>query len=179
MVAVAAGVLCLILRLMATGPGAWDKGGVIQPGTILTVQPARPLTSRSARLGDVFQARVVSAQATDGGAVIPAGALVEGRCVAVRAGQGNAHPGYLRLALSGLEDVEGRFVPLETTTSSQLGNSIFEAGRSPGDTSPIEARGKTSRATSNDAVVTPESRLRFVLLKSAELAGRRSQTLTP
>ena len=174
MVAVAAGVLCLLLRLMATGPGAWDKGGVIRPGTILTVQPARPLTSRSARLGDVFQARVVSAQAKDGGAVIPAGALVEGRCVAVRAGEGIAHPGYLRLALSGLEDAEGRFVPLETTTSSQLGNSILQASRGLGDTSP-----RTSRATSNDAVVTPESRLTFVLLKPAELAGRRSQTLTP
>src|SRR2546425_10060235 len=81
----------------------------------------RPITSQGARLGDTFEGRVVSVRVGDGAAVVLPGNRVEGRCVAVRPGEGAGRPGYLRLALSGLVDDEGRFYPMEPATFSLSG----------------------------------------------------------
>ncbi len=177
---VAVGALLLMLRLMTLGFEALGSPEVIPPGTALTVRLVRPLTSQSARLGDVFEAWVVSARAAKGAPIVPQGAQVEGRCVAVRAGEGVGRPGYLRLALSGLRDPHGHFAPLETTTFSQWGSSAVEFGlesievpvRKAPPPQPETTHLPAPSQGSSDAVVTPEAPLTFVLLKPAEVAGR-------
>jgi hypothetical protein len=94
--------------------------------------------------------------------------LVEGMCLAVREAAGNSRPGYIRLALQGLKDSEGRFAPLETTTFSQLGDPDQDSrrtalnGKKLGDRM---AEGKTQFLASVDALLPTEKDIKFVVLK--------------
>lgn len=179
--ALSAAGLWLFLALTTLFPGLLPTREIIPRGTVVTVRVAQALTSRSARHGDVFEAYVISTEGMDGAMKIPPGARVEGRCVAVRKGQGEGRPGYLRLALSGFQDADGHLSPLETTTFSQWGKSTVETGR--GSTAAPSAERASARTAlqvsaksegnPDEAVVTPRVALRFVLLKPATVAARR------
>ncbi len=144
----AVGLFGVFLGLVAFGSSLPSPGPEFLPGTAFTVRLVRPVSSENARLGDVFEARLVATDSLKGSPVILPGTRVEGRCVAVRPGESEGRPGYLRLTLAGLRDAAGHFVPLETTTFtlSTRNPSVGEA---------------------SEAVATPEKDLTFVLLKSA------------
>ena len=176
--AIAAVALGLFIGIKVLGSLVSNPTELIPTGTALTVRLMRPITSQSARLGDTFEGRVVSVRIGDGAAVVLPGNRVEGRCVAVRPGEGAGRPGYLRLALSGLVDDEGRFYPLETTTFSLSG----EWSTQPGTRSTQDSRSFKSRpvahqapaaASSNEAVISPDVNLTFVLFKPAVVRARR------
>ncbi len=178
---VAAAALCLLAGTIAVGPGIFSSTVTVPTGTMLTVRVARPLNSRSVHLGDAFDAQVVSTKTTDGEPLLPPGAWVEGRCVAVRPGDSEGRPGYLRLALSGLRDLQGNLAPLETTTFSKWGSGPLEIAGDSGNNSawavaPGREAGSASTRTANssEAVVPPEAPLTFTLLKPAEIKGDRS-----
>jgi hypothetical protein len=172
--------------MLAAGAAAWVIVGaetlwhpaaisamVVPPGTTLLVRLTHPLNSRTARLGEGFEARVVSI-AAKGAPGIPLGARVEGRCLAVR-----APSGYLRLTLSGLVDSQGHFFPLETTTVSWWGSRVVELSSQP--TAFLYQESSPDRAgplgiyagawKSADVALTPDSVLTFVLLKRAVMTG--------
>jgi hypothetical protein len=109
---------------------------MIQSGTAISVRLLRPITSASAESGQPFAGYVVSSEAVKGSALVRPGVLVEGTCLAVRRAAGSSRPGYIRLALQGLRDADGRFAPLETTTFSQWG------GTGPGSPRPV-GKGET------------------------------------
>ncbi len=177
---VAVGALCFFLRLIGLGSGVPAPAEVLAPGTALTVRLVHPLTSQNMRLGDAFEARLVSTEAPRGAPTIPAGVRVEGHCVAVRAGESEGRAGYLRLALSGLRDARGHFFPLATTTLSMTGNWGLEPAHEAGQTAPTQRpvpgvpTQDASALWSNaiEAVVTPGENLTFVVLKPAVIVGQ-------
>lgn len=178
---IAACALGVVIGFMAVGPGPFGSTVTVPTGTMLTVRVARPLSSRSVHLGDAFEAQVVSTKTADGKPLLPPGVWVEGRCVAVRPGDSEGRPGYLRLALSGLRDLQGNLAPLETTTFSKWGNGALEIAGDSGNSSawavaPGREAGSASTRTANssEAVVPPEAPLTFTLLKPAEIKGDRS-----
>jgi hypothetical protein len=147
---------------------------MIQPGTTISVRLLRPITSASAEPGQPFAGYVVSSEAVKGSAPVPPGTLVEGTCLAVRRATDHSRPGYIRVALQGLRDSEGRFAPLETTTFSQWGGpdqgSCGGVGSSDkiGDRLALPAKGKASSnqfVASADALLPTEENIKFVVLK--------------
>ena len=179
---IAATALGLFASMRAVGPGSFGSTVTVPTGTTLTVRVARPLSSRSVHLGDAFEAQVVSTKTADGEPLLPPGVWVEGRCVAVRPGDNDGHPGYLRIALSGLRDSQGNLAPLETTTFSKWGKGPLEFGGAPGKSGPAKTVAPRASAgpplvgagDPSEAVVTPESPLSFVLVKPAEIKGGRA-----
>ncbi len=135
------------------------------PGTALTVRLLRPINSHSARVGEPFQAVVVSTTTPKGSATIPTGTVVEGRCVAARPEEDGGKPGYLRLTLSGLWDNQGRYYRLETTALSESGDESLEEGHGELGASPGAGKGSAQVEWPPEAVVSPEADLTFVLLK--------------
>jgi hypothetical protein len=147
---------------------------MIQPGTAISVRLLRPITSASAEPGQAFAGYVVSSEAVKGSAPVRPGTLVEGTCLAVRRAADNSRPGYIRLALQGLRDSEGRFAPLETTTFSQWGGPEYGSrralgeGEKIGDRLALPADGKASSnqfLASADALLPTEENITFVVLK--------------
>jgi hypothetical protein len=147
---------------------------MIQPGTTLSVRLLRPLTSASAEPGQPFAGYVVSSEAARGSALVRPGTVVEGTCLAVRKASGHSRPGYIRVALQGLRDSEGRFAPLETTTFSQWGGPDLDSWRAAANGEKIPNRlvlpvgGKTSSnqlLASADAFLPTEETIKFVVLK--------------
>lgn len=175
-----ASTLLLFSGLKKVRSAAPDAAAVIPPGTALTIRLRHPLTSRTARLGDVFEAWVVSTKTPKGTPSIPLGARVEGRCVAAREGEADGRPGYLRLALSGLRDSRGHLTPLETMTFSVWGSRALEAQSESAELAkpaPQMAREHSSASAgeSHQAVVTPEASLTFVLLRPVAVAGQQGE----
>jgi len=173
-VTLVAGGLCFYPGLRMLWSGSWGTGQMIQPGTAISVRLLRPITSASAEPGQLFIGYVVSSEAVKGSAPVLAGTLVEGACLAVRRAADNSRPGYIRLALQGLRDSEGRFAHLETTTFSQWGGSHRgshpDVGNSEkiGDRSTLPVDGKTSSSqllASIDALLPTEEDIKFVVLK--------------
>jgi len=154
-----AGALCFLLGLIILRSVAPGSPEVLLPGTALTIRLKHSLTSKNTRLGEVFEAWVDSASGISGASPLPPSARVEGRCVAVRPGEADGRPGYLRLVLSGLWDAQGHFAPLETTTVSLSAKGLAH---------------KAAQSAANvEVVVTPDVSLTFVLLKPAVLSARR------
>jgi len=177
--AVAAGAGCFFLGLKTLWSGALASTEVIPPGTVLLIRLARPFNSENAKLGERFAASLVASLPVKGTAVIPPGTRVEGRCIAVRKGEGKDRPGYLRLALSGLRDSQGHLWPIETTTVSLWGKMHSRpASMENGEVAkpPAAANPEPVSETPDErreAVVTPQEILTFVLLKSAVSVGGR------
>jgi len=171
---------CVLVGFRTSWLGVSGPTEVMSPGTVLTVRLKRTLTSGEALPGDPFEARVVSIQATKGSAAPSPGSEVEGRCVAVRKEEGSDRPGYLRLALTGLRDSEGRLMRLESSTFSQWGSDEELAGSGSAPELPRVSRASTPSmlralakarprlarlaASPGEAVVTPESAVDFVVL---------------
>jgi hypothetical protein len=158
--------------------GPWETGQIIQPGTAISVQLLRPITSASAEPGQPFAGYVVSSEAVKGSAPVRPGTIVEGTCVAVRKAADNSRPGYIRLALQGLRDSDGRFVPLETTTFSQWGDPEHGSRRAVSNSEKISDRlalPLEARTTSNqllvavDALLPTEENIKFVVLKPSQI----------
>ena len=169
-----AGGLCFYpgLRMLWSGP--WETGQMIQPGTAISVRLLRPITSASAEPGQHFAGYVVSSEAVKGSVPVRPGTLVEGACLAVRRAAGNSRPGYIRLALQGLRDSEGRFAPLETTTFSQWGGPDHGGRRAVGNvgkigdplTLPVEEKTSSNQLlAAADALLPTEKDIKFVVLK--------------
>lgn len=158
----------IVFRLAAPAPA-----DLALPGTALTVRLLRPINSHSARVGEPFQAVVVSTTAPKGSATIPTGTVVEGRCVAARPEEDGGKPGYLRLTLSGLWDNQGRYYRLETTALSESGDESLEAGHGALGSAPDAGKGSAQAEWPPEAVVSPEADLTFVLLKPLAVASHR------
>lgn len=162
----ATGFLCWALGLITYRSAVPSPAEVVMPGTTLTVRLAHPLSSHSARLGEVFDALVVSTTTFKGSAIIPAGTRVEARCVAARPEEDGGRPGYVRLTLSGLWDARGRFYTLETTTLSESGDTSVVNKTERETTPPAGSQEGLARAEwPPEAVISPEVDLTFVLLK--------------
>ena len=173
-VTLVAGGLCFYPGLRMVWSGPWGCGQMIQPGTAISVRLLRPLTSASAEPGQPFAGYVVSSEAVKGSAPVRPGTLVEGTCLAVRRAADNSRPGYIRLALQGLRDAEGRFTPLETTTFSQWGGLDYASlpglgvGEKTGHRAALPMEGKASSnqlLASVDALLPTEEDIKFVVLK--------------
>ncbi|HZO99312.1 MAG TPA: hypothetical protein VFD30_03365 [Terriglobia bacterium] len=173
------GVALVVLGLIPINFRAADSKVIISPGTALVVRIIHPLDSENAKMGDRFEGSVVSAISVRGPALIPTGARVEGRCVAVRQGDGDEHPGYLRVVLSGLLDPHGHVWPIETTTVSLWGSPgpLHEEPSSQrkvlADNVAVSRVLSTARDVREnlEAIITPEKTLTFVLLKPAVVAS--------
>jgi hypothetical protein len=174
------GVALLVLGLIPINFRSVDSKVIISPGTALVVRIIHPLDSENAKMGDRFEGSVVSAISVRGPALIPTGARVEGRCVAVRQGDGDEHPGYLRVVLSGLLDPHGHVWPIETTTVSLWGSSGSpNMGGRLSQRKVLADNVAVSRVLSAardvrenlDAIITPEKTLTFLLLKPAVVAS--------
>ena len=174
---------CVLVGFRTSWLGVSGPTEVMSPGTVLTVRLERTLTSGEALPGDPFEARVVSIQATKGSAAPSPGSAVEGRCVAVRKEEGSDRPGYLRLALTGLRDSEGRVMQLESSTFSQWGGDDERRDSASASELPRVSRASTlgrppaaakarPRLTLSpgEAVVTPQSALDFVVLDPVPVA---------
>jgi len=173
-VTLVAGGLCFYpgLRMLWSGP--WGTGQIIQPGTAISVRLLRPITSASAEPGQPFAGYVVSSETVKGSAPVRPGTLVEGTCLAVRKAADNSRPGYIRLALQGLRDSDGRYAPLETTTFSQWGGPehgsrrAVSNGEKIGDRLALPVEAKTSSVqllAAVDALLPTEENIKFVVLK--------------
>ncbi len=178
---------CVLVGFRTSWLGVSGPTELMSPGTVLTVHLEHTLTSGEALPGDSFEARVVAIQATKGSATPSPGSEVEGRCVAVRKEEGSDRPGYLRLALTGLRDSEGRVMQLESSTFSQWGNDderrdsgsaselprvsrASTPGRPPGP-APAAAKARPGLTPSpGEAVVTPQSAVDFVVLDPVPVA---------
>src|SRR5947208_11075909 len=104
------GSLVMVKRLLI---GSVAPTQVIPSGTVLAVHLTHPLTSRTAQLGDRFQARIEAVKGTVG---IPSSLSVEGECLAARKARRGQGGGYLRLGLSVLRDRRGHKLQIQTTT---------------------------------------------------------------
>lgn len=173
-VTLVAGGLCLYPGLRTLWSGPWGTGRMIQPGTAISVRLLRPITSASAEPGQPFAGYVVSSEAVKGSAPVRPGTLVEGTCLAVRRAADNSRPGYIRLALQGLRDAEGRFAPLETTTFSQWGVPDHDSRRAVGMGEkigdrlalPVEGKAPSNQILAAvDALLPTEESITFVVLK--------------
>jgi hypothetical protein len=176
-----AGALCLYPGLKMVWWGPWGTGQMIQPGTAISVRLLRPLTSANAEPGQPFAAYVVAAEAVKGNAPVLPGTIVEGICLAVRRAAGDSRPGYIRLALQGLRDSEGRFAPLETTTFSEWGGPdranrrAVGNGERVGSQLALPSEGKASSnqlLASADAVLPTQENIKFVVLKPSIIPTR-------
>jgi hypothetical protein len=157
------GSLVMLKRLL---PGSIAPAHIIPAGTVLVVHLNHPLTSRTAQLGDWFQARL---EAVKGAVGIPSNSLVEGKCLAARKARRDRSGGYLRLGLSRLRDPRGHKLQIQTTTLSRWG------GRLHGTDTSLEAVLRSAERDSGlqpaqesgspEAVVNPEERLSFVLIE--------------
>jgi hypothetical protein len=177
-VTLVAGGFCFYpgLRMLWSGP--WGTEQMIQSGTAISVRLLRPITSASAESGQSFAGYVVSSETVKGSALVRPGTLVEGTCLAVRRAAGNSRPGYIRLALQGLRDADGRFAPLVATTFSQWGGpdrgsrSAAGKGETPGERLALPVEGKASSnqlLASLDALVPTEKNIKFVVLKPSPI----------
>ena len=173
-VTLVAGGLCLYpgLRMLCSRPSG--TGQIIQPGTAISVRLLRPITSASAEPGQPFAGYVVSSEAVKGSAPVRPGTLVEGTCLAVRKAADNSRPGYIRLALQGLRDSDGRFAPLETTTFSQWGDPEDGSRRAVSNGEkigyrlvlPVETKTSSNQhLAAVDALLPTEENIKFVVLK--------------
>jgi len=178
----ALGAAAVCLGLTALRPGRGQPVEIIPAGGTLAVLVMRPLSSETVVLGDIIEGKVVSFQGSDSEASLPPGTRVQLRCVAVRKAEGNVRPGYLRLTLTSLEDSGGNFRSVETSTFSQWGEERAREvkGALPGARSAALQGSAMSGALQaplgqvNEAVITPDVRLTFVLLKPAVLDGLQS-----
>jgi hypothetical protein len=150
---------------------------VLPAGSIITVRVQRTLTSGSQRVGDEFEARVVSARTADGRHLPIEGAWARGRCVAVRAKENPARSGYLRLSLTDLHDRQGHVSALLTTAVSQWGNSggttNLEAPSLDRLQPPMQVGGSKAESRSpsaKEANITPETPIEFALLQPVAAA---------
>jgi hypothetical protein len=147
---------------------------VIPAGTVLVIHLTHPLTSRTAQLGDRFQARL---EAVKGAVGIPPGLSVEGECLASRKARRGQSAGYLRLVLSGLRDSRGHKLQIQTVTLSRWGDRVLGANTGlkalPRSTERDFGSQPPQQSQSPEAVVHPEERLSFALMEPVVLSGQR------
>ena len=72
-----------VAGLIGATPAIAQNRVIVAPGTTLTMRTESAVNSQTARVGDVFRARVVSAVESGGVDAIPAGSIVTGRVLSV------------------------------------------------------------------------------------------------
>ena len=162
-------LLVFLLSLLGMG-NTWHESPkervVIDPGSVIEARLNQPLSSRTARVGEVFTGHVVTARQADGSPLGLAGAQVVGRCVAVRKGSGQQHPGYVRLVLESIQLGHGLEVSIETNALSEWTGKV----NPPPETS--EGAGvqvAPGAGAPEDVIVGRELTLRFVVLEPAHV----------
>lgn len=169
----------LLLGLTAVRLGSRRPGEVLSAGSALEVHVERALSSSTLSLGDVVEGTVVSLHVSDGNAALPPGTTARLRCVAVRKAEDDTRPGYFRLTITSLANPAGNLRSVQTSTFSQWGEesasgSVNGRHDAPGKTDRDSATSATAQATAGlgiDAVITPETSLKFVLLKPVAIGG--------
>lgn len=171
-VTLAAGTLSSLLLVKHLSHGSPTSRDFIPPDTVLVIRVRRALTSRTAQIGDRWEA---SLEAVKGVAGISPGLAVEGRCLAAQKAIPGIRAGYLRVVLSEMRDRRGHRLPVRTATLSQLGNQVLKIDSSLGAAPRIASphRGSSTGWGSQDAVILPEAELRFVLVEPLDVTGHR------
>jgi hypothetical protein len=164
------GSLVMVKRLLI---GSVAPALIIPSGTVLVVHLTHPLTSRTAQLGDRFQARL---EAVKGAAGIPSNLSVEGECLAARKVHQDQGGGYLRLALSALRDRHSHKLQIQTTTLSRWGGRVLRTDTAPGSVLRSARRDSglqlAQESGSREAVVNPDEHLTFILIEPLILRHR-------
>jgi hypothetical protein len=168
-----AGLIGSLVMVRRLSIGSVAPANIIPSGTVLVVHLTHPLTSRTAQLGERFQARL---EAVKGPAGIPSNLSVEGECLAARKVYQGHGGGYLRLGLSALRDRHGHKLQIQATTLSRWGGRLLgvdttlgAALRSARHDSGLQPAPESG---SREAVVNPEERLSFVLIEPLILRHR-------
>jgi hypothetical protein len=168
------GSLVMVRRLLI---GSVAPADIVPSGAVLVIHLTHPLTSRTAQLGDRFQARL---EAVNGAAGIPSNLSVEGQCLAARKARLGQRGGYLRLGLSRLRDRRGHKLQIQTTTLSRWGGRVLGTDTGAGAArAALRVTGRDSglqlaqESGSREAVVKPDERLTFELIEPLILTGHR------
>ena len=91
-------------------------------GAVISVRLQSSLSSARAHSGDTFDAVLDDPLVVDGRTVAARGAVARGRVLAARKSGRMHNPGYLRITLTSV-DIEGRSVPVQTSSISVAGRS--------------------------------------------------------
>jgi hypothetical protein len=165
-------LVALLVRRSIFGSGHGSE--VIPQGTVLVVRLTEPLSSRTTRLGDKFHGHLDTVKGT---VAVHTGLRVEGLCVAAQKAIQGLRGGYLRLALSGLQDREGHRLPVQTATVIVWGNRTEQGGPSPivtmGSTSRDRPLPTTAEGKMREAVVGPPTQLSFMLIEPLIVTGHQ------
>ncbi len=107
-----------------------EKGGVlshlrlpspalkIPAGTNVPVRLLQSISSRSATPGDDFEAELADSVQIDGRVAFPRGSRVRGRIAEARPSGRLETPGYLNLTLDSIQDTDGKWIDVRTTSIS-------------------------------------------------------------
>jgi hypothetical protein len=165
-------LVALLVRRSIFGSGHGSEE--VPQGTVLVVRLTEPLSSKTTRLGDKFHGHLDTVKGT---VAVHPGLQVEGLCVAAQKAVPGLRGGYLRLALSGLQDREGHRLPVQTATVSVWGN-----GTEQGEPSPSVAMGTTWRdrplpatvdGKMREAVMAPPTQMSFMLIEPLITTGHQ------
>ncbi len=156
-----------LLLCLAAVTGVWyglvPNRLMLSPGTVLEVSIDEALSSETTESGDVFEGRVVSAEALDGSSLELAGARATVRLAAVRSGSGQKHPGYLRLALESVRLPGGTQARVKTTTLSEWADGAVV--NPPADNSKLTVGTVPDSGTPGNVTIPKNWKLRFALLQ--------------
>src|SRR5439155_1899182 len=161
-----AGAIIVALLVRRSIFGSAHGSDVVPSGTVLVVRLTEPLSSRTTRLGDKFHGRLDTVKGT---VAVHPGVQIEGLCVAAQKAIQGLRGGYLRLALSALQDRDGHRLPVQTATVSVWGNGTEQGEPSP-SVSMVTAWSDRPLPTAVDgkmqeAVVGPPTQLSFMLIE--------------
>jgi peptidoglycan hydrolase-like protein with peptidoglycan-binding domain len=95
------------------------QGLTIPPDTIITVQMNSPLSSKTSRVGDRFNATVTVPVYVNGETAIPAGSVIEGRVTQVSPARRMSKPGTIAIGFEYLIFPDGSRLPLIANLTSE------------------------------------------------------------
>ena len=136
-------------------------------GTPITIRLQSAISSNGSKADDSFEGRLDDPIVIEGHTQVPRGAPVTGRVLAAKASGGLHNPGYLRIALIGIQ-VDGQPVAIETSSLFVKGDSherrnLALAVRAGGGTGAPHAAGR------KEVSFGVESRLTFRLAQAVDL----------
>lgn len=114
---------------------ASEKGGVlshltlpspkltIPGGTPLSIRLLQSISSRSARADDQFEAELAASVQVDGRVAFTRGSRVRGLVIDARPSGRLENPGFLQLTLTAIQDTNGKWFDLHTSSVSAKGKS--------------------------------------------------------
>lgn len=128
----------------------------VPAGTLIVVHLLQPLSSASARAGDLFEAVLDEPLLVAGRPAIPRGSLLKGKVIASKGPQSAGEPGYLRLTLTAIS-LGGKSLDLKVS-------SVLRKG-SPG------GMGQAKASTLAQAECPAQKRLTFRLAQTLSISS--------